>query len=66
MTIAHDIAVAIDNARAYQQLEQLTATDVGLGPLPAPLRTELEQTGKVLEKAVSLLSPRAVGSQEAA
>ncbi len=25
-TIAHDIAVAIDNARAYQQLEQLTAT----------------------------------------
>jgi two-component system sensor histidine kinase/response regulator len=26
MTIAHDIAVAIDNASAYQQLEQLTAT----------------------------------------
>ena len=26
MTIAHDMAVAIDNARAYQQLEQLTAT----------------------------------------
>jgi signal transduction histidine kinase len=26
LTIAHDMAVAIDNARAYQQLEQLTAT----------------------------------------
>jgi signal transduction histidine kinase len=26
MTIANDVAVAIDNARAYQQLEQLTAT----------------------------------------
>ena len=26
MTISHDIAVAIDNASAYQQLEQLTAT----------------------------------------
>jgi two-component system sensor histidine kinase/response regulator len=26
ITIANDIAVAIDNARAYQQLEQLTAT----------------------------------------
>jgi two-component system sensor histidine kinase/response regulator len=26
MTIAHDIAVAIDNASAYQQLEHLTAT----------------------------------------
>src|SRR5690349_14156804 len=48
------------------ELEQLTATDVGLGPLPAPLRTELEQTAKVLEKAVSLLSPKAEGSQQEA
>jgi hypothetical protein len=45
------------------ELEQLTATEVGLGPLPAPLRTELEQTAKILEDAVSLLSPRVEHSQ---
>ena len=47
------------------ELEQLTATEVGLGPLPALLRTELEQTAKILEDAVSLLSPRAEHSQQA-
>jgi hypothetical protein len=61
------VAEAVLAARNMRgELEQLTATDVGLGPLPAPLRTELEQTAKVLEKAVSLLSPKAEGSQQEA
>jgi hypothetical protein len=55
-TVAQSV-LAARNMRG--ELEQLTATEVGLGPLPAPLRTELEQTAKMLEKAVSLLSPGA-------
>jgi hypothetical protein len=61
------VAEAVLAARNMRgELQQLTATDVGLGPLPAPLRAELEQTAKVLEKAVSLLSPRTEGAPAAA